>query len=283
MPYFKDIQYMRNKEFKTVTGISKYGDDRRNDTIRKRYLQIIENGTNKKIHVIILDKYVKAGEILTVVYLPNSGFGSRVQKEENRYKTSRQNLTVSVPKLNSKENFLNWVAPILTSLLGVIILITIINVWVKSFRKQKNKNYNKNNIVTMPVAFKNIGIFCLGTAIAINLFFGLGHASKMHFVMIGIPILLISLLWIYLMNRWKIIINSNNIIIIRSFRSKRIVPFNSVEKMVLKTDYIIETEISEKIDIYVDGKKIIDLAEYYEGYQYLKEALIKNNVKIEQE
>lgn len=82
IPYFKDISYARNKDFNIVTGITKSQDHSRNNTVRKRYLTIIENETNKEIRVEVLDRFIDIGEIMTVVYLPNTRFGSRIQKEE---------------------------------------------------------------------------------------------------------------------------------------------------------------------------------------------------------
>lgn len=82
LDYFKDIPYINNKEFEIITGIIDSGDHSRDDRNRRRYVSIVQEGTNQKIRVSFFDTYVTAGEKITIICLPNSKFGTRIQEDK---------------------------------------------------------------------------------------------------------------------------------------------------------------------------------------------------------
>lgn len=82
LPYFKDIPYIRDKEFEIITGIVDVGDNTKSDTYKRRYVSILQQETNEKISVSFFDSFVHSGEKITVICLPNTKFGTRVQEEE---------------------------------------------------------------------------------------------------------------------------------------------------------------------------------------------------------
>ncbi|WP_313152233.1 hypothetical protein [Lacrimispora sp.] len=271
LPDFKDIPFARNEDFNTVTGVVKAGDTSRNNTVRKRYIRIVEDGTNKEIHIRIRGGYVESGEVMTVVYLPNSGFGSRIYTKEKVNEPEQDN----IEKRNHK-----WIGQLSGELARIIFFSVVLTVWIKSLKGRKNVRENEGNVVRTPMVYRQIGIFCVVVSIILIIFFTIGHA-EMHIKIIGIPLFLLGVFWIYLTYHWKILVNTDSIVVIHNFKFKQIVPYTSIEKLVLKNIYTIAAELGENMDIYVNGKKITNLDECYEGYQYLKEMLIKNNVRIE--
>lgn len=270
IPEFKDVPYALKKDFKTIAGTVKGEDHSRNDSVRKRYISIIENGTNQEIDVVIRDRFIDKGEAMTVVYLPNSGFGSRVQaviQESNNDKET------------AEEKQHNSTGRMLGTLVCLAILIAVIRAELKLLKRSIDTE--EDNIVKMPAIYKKIGEFILVIGVFGTGFFIIYHAY-MHVKIIGIPLVIIGIIFYYSTYRWKIIVNIDGIVIVHSFKPRQTVLFSSISKIVLKNIYTINTELGENMDIYVNDKKTTNLDECYEGYQYLKEILIKNNIKIEQ-
>lgn len=79
IPYIRDIPYIIRGEYKIVTGIACNKDHGGRNLEEERTVQILsEDGC--KVEVIFFDDYIDEGEKLTVIYLPNSKFGSRIDK-----------------------------------------------------------------------------------------------------------------------------------------------------------------------------------------------------------
>lgn len=269
IPEFKDIPYAINEDFKTITGTVKGGDNSRNNNVRKRYISIVESGTNQEIDVVIRDRFINQGETMTVAYLPNSGFGSRVQTVIQERNKNPQ---------NSEEKQQSGTGKLLGTLAGLTILIAVMRVGIKLLKKE---NDVEKDIVKMPNIYIKIGEFILVIGVFGTGFFIIYHAY-MHVIMIGIPLVLIGIIFYYSTCHWKIIVNCDGIVIVHSLKPRQAVPFSAISKIVLKNINTINAEIGESMDIYVSGKKTTNLDVCYEGYQYLKEILVKNNIKIEQ-
>lgn len=82
MNYFKDIPHLRSGNFQEIVGVVIGGDHRRNKSTSRRYVGVVEQGTNREYSVSFFDNYVDKGEALTVICLPHTGFGTRIREEQ---------------------------------------------------------------------------------------------------------------------------------------------------------------------------------------------------------
>lgn len=150
--------------------------------------------------------------------------------------------------------------------------VVIIDKCLKHIINPNNKINKRGKFVEMPKILKMIGSGTLTASIFIIAFFTFARAI-VHIKILGIPLLIISLIFNYSIYHWKIMIDSDGLTIFHNFRFKQKIPFSIIAKVEIHNGIMSNAEQGENMTIYVKEKKIIRVDEGYEGYYYLKTIL----------
>lgn len=134
-------------------------------------------------------------------------------------------------------------------------------------------------IVRTPLWIKPVGFNTLIFSIVLSLFFMIGGAYE-NVKFVGIPLLLISIITIYLTLHWKIIVNTNGIIVVHNFKIRKKIAFASIDKVVCRKEIMTNLEEGEGMYIYANGKKITNFDQTFWEYDSFKKILISNNIEI---